>query len=103
VQLFFFDTLFFKMGVFLVIFGGGAPQLFAPKNRPISLDMRSFLIARLGNYFYDLETIVAGEDDDLNLMTLPYSVVWLVGTPTMAAMWRHQPWRNKFISPLFLL
>jgi hypothetical protein len=87
----------------LGIFRAAPPQKNTPKNRPISLDMRSFLIARLGNYFYDLETIVAGEDDDLNLMTLPYSVVWLVGTPTMAAMWRHQPWRNKFISPLFLL
>jgi hypothetical protein len=101
--MFFIHNFFFKIGLFLVNFWWAPPQINSPKNRPISLDMRSFLIARLGNYFYDLETIVAGEDDDLNLMTLPYSVVWLVGTPTMAAMWRHQPWRNKFISPLFLL
>ena len=34
----------------------------------------SFLIARLGNNFYDLETMVADEDTDLNLSTSPAGI-----------------------------
>jgi hypothetical protein len=58
------SSFFFLKAIFgEILVGLGAPK-FPQKSPPFPATWLSFLIARLGNYFYDLETIVVGEDTD---------------------------------------
>jgi hypothetical protein len=58
------SSFFFLKAIFGGIYVGLAAPEFAPNTPPFPATWLSFLIARLGNYFYDLETIVVGEDTD---------------------------------------
>jgi hypothetical protein len=58
------SSFFFLKAIFGEIKVPPPPQKFPQKSPPFPATWLSFLIARLGNYFYDLETIVVGEDTD---------------------------------------